>query len=64
MGQDQSVPDVDDFTPPQRLASRNLDGVAQYIKEGKARRIVVMVSTFAVQHTLMFFTKLCRQAQA
>jgi NAD-dependent histone deacetylase SIR2 len=42
MGQDQSVPDVDDFTPPQRLASRNLDGVAQYIKEGKARRIVVM----------------------
>lgn len=43
MGQDQSVPDVDEFTPPQSLSSRNLDGVAQYIKEGRARRIVVMV---------------------
>ncbi|KAF2199511.1 NAD-dependent deacetylase sirtuin-2 [Delitschia confertaspora ATCC 74209] len=40
MGQEESR--VDDNTPPQKLSSRNLEGVAKYIKDGKARKIVVM----------------------
>lgn len=42
MGQDSSTP-VDESTPPQTLQSRTLDGVAAYIRDGKAKRIVVMV---------------------
>ncbi|KAJ9664877.1 Sir2 histone deacetylase Hst2 [Coniosporium apollinis] len=41
MGQDASTP-VDESTPPQTLESRTLDGVAKYIKSGRAQRIVVM----------------------
>ncbi|KAK3372366.1 SIR2 family histone deacetylase, partial [Podospora didyma] len=40
MGQEQSV--IDDDTPPKSLADRSLAAVADYIKSGKARRIVVM----------------------
>ncbi|KAF2445343.1 putative SIR2 family histone deacetylase [Karstenula rhodostoma CBS 690.94] len=41
MGQDESRM-VDKKTPPQTLKSRTLEAVAAYIKEGSARRIVVM----------------------
>ncbi|KAK3944044.1 DHS-like NAD/FAD-binding domain-containing protein, partial [Diplogelasinospora grovesii] len=40
MGQQQSI--VDDDTPPQVLDERSLAAVADYIKSGQARRIVVM----------------------
>ncbi|KAJ4347196.1 Sir2 histone deacetylase Hst2 [Didymosphaeria variabile] len=41
MGQDESRM-VDEKTPPQTLKSRTLDAVAEYIRDGRARRIVVM----------------------
>ncbi|KAL5392791.1 hypothetical protein DPSP01_000490 [Paraphaeosphaeria sporulosa] len=41
MGQDESRM-VDEKTPPQKLKSRTLEAVADYIKDGRARRIVVM----------------------
>jgi NAD-dependent histone deacetylase SIR2 len=44
MGQDQSAPLVDDSTPPQTLESRSVEALAKFIKDGRARRIVVMVS--------------------
>lgn len=40
MGQEQSV--VGDDTPPRTLSERSLAAVAEYIKSGRARRIVVM----------------------
>ncbi|GAB1311567.1 Sir2 histone deacetylase Hst2 [Madurella fahalii] len=40
MGQEQSV--VGDDTPPYTLSERSLAAVAEYIKSGRARRIVVM----------------------
>lgn len=43
MGQESSVM-VDDTVPPQTLKSRDLKGVADYIKSGKAKKIVIMVS--------------------
>ena len=43
MGQESSTP-VDENTPPQTLHGRTLDAVASYIKEGRAKKIVVMVS--------------------
>ena len=42
MGNESSVP-VRDDTVPQTLESRTLEGVAKYIKEKKASKIVVMV---------------------
>lgn len=42
MGQDGSSP-VDGSLPPQTLESRTLEGLAKYIKDGRAKRIVVMV---------------------
>ncbi|KAF2101622.1 NAD-dependent histone deacetylase SIR2 [Rhizodiscina lignyota] len=41
MGQDASSP-VDETVPPETLETRTIDGVARYIKDGKAKRIVVM----------------------
>ncbi|KAL8873642.1 MAG: hypothetical protein Q9174_000920 [Haloplaca sp. 1 TL-2023] len=41
MGQESSTP-VDEDTPPQTLYARTLDAVASYIKEGRAKKIVVM----------------------
>ncbi|KAH6628232.1 DHS-like NAD/FAD-binding domain-containing protein [Chaetomium tenue] len=40
MGQEQSI--IDDDTPPLTLPERSLTAVADFIKSGKARRIVVM----------------------
>ena len=40
MGQEASQ--IDPNTPPQTLSSRTLEGVAEYIKDGKLKRIVVM----------------------
>jgi NAD-dependent histone deacetylase SIR2 len=42
MGQDESSP-VDESIPPTVLTTRNLDGIAEYIRAGKARTITVMV---------------------
>ncbi|KAF2457480.1 NAD-dependent histone deacetylase SIR2, partial [Lineolata rhizophorae] len=41
MGQEASSP-IDESVPPRTLESRTIDGVAKYIKAGKAKRIVVM----------------------
>jgi NAD-dependent histone deacetylase SIR2 len=44
MGQDESrVVDADQ--PPQTLKARTLEALAQYIKDGRAQKIVVMVSS-------------------
>ncbi len=40
MGQEQSY--VDEDTPPVTLQERSLDAVAEYIKSGRAPRIVAM----------------------
>lgn len=42
MGQESSVL-VDDSTPSQTLKARNIEAVADYVKAGRARNIVVMV---------------------
>ncbi|KAL6714651.1 Sir2 histone deacetylase Hst2 [Lecanora helva] len=42
MGQEQSCP-IDEATPPQTLSERSVEAVAKYIKEGRAKKIVVMV---------------------
>ena len=42
MGQEQSTP-VDESVPAQTLKDRSLSSIAQYIKSGKAKNIVVMV---------------------
>lgn len=42
MGQEESSP-IDESVPPTVLTSRNLDGLAEYIRAGKARSITVMV---------------------
>jgi len=41
MGQDESRP-IDESTPPRRLKSRTVEGLAEYIKSGKVKKIVVM----------------------
>jgi NAD-dependent histone deacetylase SIR2 len=46
MGQDESRV-VDPSTPPQTLEARTLEALAQYIKDGRAQKIVVMVSLSA-----------------
>jgi len=35
---------VDESDPPERLESRTVEALAKYIKDGKAKNIVVMVS--------------------
>ncbi|KAF2747112.1 SIR2-domain-containing protein [Sporormia fimetaria CBS 119925] len=42
MGQEQSAPSVGKNTPPRTLKARTVDGVAQLIKEGRAKKVVVM----------------------
>jgi len=44
MGQESSLPMVDESTPTQTLESRTLESVAKSLKEGRFIRIVVMVS--------------------
>ncbi|KAF2218647.1 DHS-like NAD/FAD-binding domain-containing protein [Elsinoe ampelina] len=41
MGQDSSTP-IDESVPPETLTSRTLDGLAAYIKSGRAKKIVIM----------------------
>jgi NAD-dependent histone deacetylase SIR2 len=41
MGQEESTL-IDDSQPPERLDSRTLQGLAKYIKDGKAKNIVVL----------------------
>lgn len=41
MGQEESTM-VDDSVPPATLSERSLAAVAEYIKSGKAKRIVIM----------------------
>lgn len=43
MGQESSTP-VDESTPPQTLNARSIEAIASYIKEGRAKKIVLMVS--------------------
>lgn len=40
MGQQSSI--IDDDTPPNALSERSVAGLAEYIKSGKAKKIVVM----------------------
>lgn len=42
MGQENSSP-VDEGAPSKTLDTRTLDGLARYIKDGRAKKIVVMV---------------------
>lgn len=46
MGQEASTP-VDESTPTQTLSARTVEAIASYINEGRARKIVVMVSQLA-----------------
>lgn len=41
MGNEESSP-IDESRPPSTLASRTLDGIAHYIKTGRARKICIM----------------------
>ena len=50
MGQDSSTP-VDEHTPPESLEARTVEAVAKFIKEDKAKKIVVMVSAHFLSHT-------------
>lgn len=43
MGQDASTP-VDENTLPETLESRTVDSVAKFVKDGRAKKVVVMVS--------------------
>lgn len=43
MGQDNSTP-IDESVPPHTLESRTIEAVAKFIKDGRAKNIVVMVS--------------------
>ena len=42
MGQEESTV-VDPSAPPKTLQARTLEALAQYIKDGRAQKIVVMV---------------------
>lgn len=50
MGQEQSAPDVDEKTPPRTLKDRTVGSVADFIKDGRAKKIVVMVGTHLPKH--------------
>ena len=43
MGQESSSL-IDEQTPPQTLKARSVEAVAKLIKDGRAKKIVVMVS--------------------
>lgn len=43
MGQEQSATQVDETTPPRTLRDRTVGSVADFIKDGRAKKIVVMV---------------------
>ena len=47
MGQESSTP-IDENTPPQTLNARSIEAVASYIREGRAKKIVLMVCLYAL----------------
>lgn len=47
MGQEASTP-VSENTPPLTLKSRTVESVAEYVKSGKAKRVVVLVRLTAL----------------
>lgn len=57
MGQDASSP-IDESVPPQTLEGRTIEAVAKYVKEGRAKNIVVMVSllSFAFRPNLSYIS--------
>lgn len=61
MGQDASKL-VDENTPPETLESRTVDSVAKFIKDGRAGKIVVMVSLRAEYLRSPAFDELARPA--
>jgi NAD+-dependent protein deacetylase SIR2 len=42
MGQENSHEQIDPSTPPRTLSARSLEAVAEYVKDGRPKRIVVM----------------------
>jgi NAD-dependent histone deacetylase SIR2 len=44
---------VDADTPPQTLKARTVEALAQYIKDGRAKQIVVMVSYASLQYRIV-----------
>lgn len=60
MGQEESTI-VDPSTPPQTLKARTLEALAEYIKDGRAKSIVVMVSRV---HVTCFWCVLTCHRQA
>jgi NAD-dependent histone deacetylase SIR2 len=42
MGQDESQPLIDDTVAPHSLSERSLSAVADYIKSGAGKRVVVL----------------------
>lgn len=42
MGQEESRPQIDANDPPHTLPSRSIEGIANFIKDGKAKNIVVL----------------------
>ena len=55
MGQDISSP-IDESTPPETLTERSLDAVASLIRDGRARKVVVMVQCHSPFKALEFMS--------
>ncbi len=51
MGQEESRP-VDESIHPQKLKKRDIESVANYIKDGRAKGIVVMVCIESFYHAV------------
>ena len=51
MGQDSSTP-VDEHTPPESLEARTVEAIAKFIKEGRAKKVVVMVRYYTLRYQL------------
>lgn len=49
MGQESSTP-IDEHTAPETLGARTVDAVAKFVKEGRAKNIVVMVGFMPFQY--------------
>jgi predicted deacetylase len=64
MGQDQSGPIVDENVRPQTLDSRTIEAVAKLIKDGRVKKIVVMVNSMRIQDYNRLLTRYYRRAQA
>jgi NAD-dependent histone deacetylase SIR2 len=51
MGQDESRV-IDPSAPPQTLKARTLEALAQYIKDGRAQKIVIMVGAVTIPDSM------------